>query len=74
MLLPLKLKRLERGLSQYALSLLCGVSQVKICYAEKGYPALNPRQKDAIAKVFDCSITELFPVEQEEKGKTWSPV
>lgn len=61
MLHPLKLRRLERGLSQHALSFISGVSQVRICYAEKGFPALNDRQKEAVAKALQCNLEELFP-------------
>jgi hypothetical protein len=45
MLHPLKLKRLEKGLSQHALSFISGVPQVRICYAEKGFPVMNDKQK-----------------------------
>ena len=63
MLLPLKLKRLEKNLSQHALSFLSGVPQVKICYAEKGYPTLNEKQKEAIVKVLECDVEDIFPAE-----------
>lgn len=58
---PLKLKRLEQGFSQHALSYETGVPQVRICYAEKGYPALNQKQKELLAKTLGASLQELFP-------------
>jgi transcriptional regulator with XRE-family HTH domain len=58
---PLKLKRLEQGLSQHALSFETGVPQVRICYAEKGYPALNEKQKELLAKALGVTPQELFP-------------
>jgi len=66
MLHPLKLKRLEQGLSQHALSFLSGVPQVKICYGERGFPSLNERQKEALAKALGCHVEDLFP-ESEKK-------
>ena len=64
MLHPLKLKRLEKGLSQHALSFLSGVPQVKICYAEKGYPSLKRPQKEALAKALGVQVEDLFVVER----------
>ena len=58
---PLKLKRLEQGLSQHALSFETGVPQVRICYAEKGYPALNEKQKELLAKALGVTPQDLFP-------------
>ena len=60
MLHPLKLKRLEKGLSQHALSFISGVPQVRICYAEKGFPTLNDKQKEALAEALECSVQDLF--------------
>lgn len=61
MLHPLKLKRLEQGLSQHALSFISGIPQFRICYAEKWYPAFNDRRKKSLAKIFKCSPEEFFP-------------
>jgi len=66
MLHPLKLKRLEKSLSQYTLSFLSGVPQVKICYAEKGFPSLNEEQKEALAKALECGVEELFPTKEAQ--------
>ena len=60
MLHPLKLRRLEKGLSQHALSFISGVPQVRICYAEKGFPALSDKQKEVLSKALKCSIQDLF--------------
>jgi transcriptional regulator with XRE-family HTH domain len=62
---PLKLKRLEKGLSQHALSFETGVPQVRICYAEKGYPALNQKQKELLAKILECKPEDLFPLQTQ---------
>ena len=65
MLHPMKLRRLEQGLSQHALSFISGVPQVRICYAEKGFPSLNERQKEALAKVLGCGIEDLFSTDRK---------
>lgn len=72
MLHPLKLKRLEKGLSQHALSFISGVPQVRICYAEKGFPALNHKQKEALAKALKCPIQNLFSGDYEKKHEDQS--
>jgi transcriptional regulator with XRE-family HTH domain len=68
MLHPLRLKRLEEGMSQHALSFRSGVAQMKICYAEKGFPSLKDREKEALAKALDCDIKELFPTEEQNEN------
>jgi len=61
MLHPLKLNRLEKGLTQYDLSLLSGIPQVRLSYAERGYPVLNPKQKEVLSRFFNSTLSELFP-------------
>ncbi len=61
---PLKLRRLEKGLSQHALSYLTGVPQYRICYAEKGYPALKQGEKGRLAKALEVKPEDLFPLEK----------
>ena len=70
MLPILKIKRLERGLSQYALYLLSGVPQARICYAEKGFPSLNEKHKKALANSLGCTVDELFPPTEERRMRT----
>lgn len=63
----LRLKRLERGWSQYHVSFSTGVPQVRISYSERGYPALTKKQKQTLADFFELSIEELFPREDAKK-------
>lgn len=63
MLSTLKLKRLEQGMTQFDLALRSGVSQVKISYAERGYPALNEKQKEGLAKALGVRMEEIWPEE-----------
>ena len=58
---PLRYQRLEKGWSQYHLSFLTGIAQVKISYAERGYPMLSIKQKEKIAKALNCKVTDIFP-------------
>lgn len=64
---PLKLKRLERGLTQYALSYGASahganISPSYISLWEKGYPVLKLHHKKAIADFLGVkNVKELFP-------------
>ena len=58
---PLRLERLRKGLTQYALAELSGVAQVRISYAERGYNCLKKIQKEALAKALDSTVEKLFP-------------
>lgn len=60
MINPLKLKRLEKGMTQYQVAYATGVPQVKLSYAERGYPALTLKQKLLLVDYFNSSIEELF--------------
>ncbi len=60
---PLRLRRLEKGWSQYHVAFSTGVPQVRISYAERGYPALTDKQKKILADFFKLPEKELFPVE-----------
>lgn len=64
-LTPLRLKRLERGLTQYSLFYLSKVPQNYISLAEKGYPILKKDHKEKIAKALQVKIEEIFPSESK---------
>jgi transcriptional regulator with XRE-family HTH domain len=72
MIHPLRLQRLQKGISQYHLAWELGIPQVRISYAERGYPSLTDRQKDRLADYFGTSVDDLFPaaakIESDEKG------
>ena len=65
---PLRLRRLERNWSQYHLAFQTGVHQVRISYAERGYPILTPKEKRKIAECLDSSVEELFPPSAVHRG------
>ena len=70
MLSPLKLKRLEKSFTQYALHLLSGVPQARISYAERGYlQALKPGQWERIAEALGCETKEILPQGCRLEGK-----
>jgi transcriptional regulator with XRE-family HTH domain len=66
----LRIKRLEKGLSQYELAHLAGLSQPKICYAEQGLATLKKDQKKRIAKILGISVASIW--EGVERNKTSS--
>lgn len=64
---PLRLKRLEKGLTQYSLYYLTKVPQSYISLAEKGFPVLKKDHKEKIAKALQVKIEEIFPMKCEEQ-------
>ena len=71
---PLRLKRLERGLTQYSLYSLTKVPQPYISLAEKGFPILKKDHMEKIAKALGVEVEEIFPKEmgsrKDSNGKT----
>jgi len=67
---PLRFQRFKRGWSQYHLAFLTGVPQVKISYAERGYPALTTEQQKRIAEIFGSPREKLFPDKEAELEQT----
>jgi transcriptional regulator with XRE-family HTH domain len=65
MLLPLRLKRLEKGLTQYELHLISGVTHSRISYGERGFPCLTLNHKEKLAKALGLRPQDIFP---ESKG------
>ena len=61
MLNPLRLKRLELGVTQMALSFKCNVPSTYISLYERGYPILKTVHKERIAKALGVNVQELFP-------------
>ena len=56
----LKKLRTDRGISQYRLSELSGVSQAMIGYAERGQKNLTVPKAEKIAKALGCTLQELY--------------
>jgi transcriptional regulator with XRE-family HTH domain len=57
---PLRLARLKKGYSQQGLSILSGIPQVALSYAERGYEnALRPDQWQRIAEILETTPDKL---------------
>lgn len=56
---PLKLARLERGLTQLDVYLLTGISSPRISLAERGLIKLRPKETDALAKELRVSRAKI---------------
>lgn len=56
----LKARRREHGIRQADLAKKVGVSQSLISHVERGRRRLSRRQVQRVAKILDCSATELL--------------
>ena len=61
MLNPLRLRRLELGLTQIDLAIKTHVPHSYISLQERGYPTLKKAHKEKIARALGTTIDELFP-------------
>jgi transcriptional regulator with XRE-family HTH domain len=61
----LRLKRLEKGITQFSLHYRTKIPQSYISLAENGYPTLKRHHMEKIAKVLGASVEEIFPTEQK---------
>ena len=63
-LTPLKLKRMERGIRQWRLASLVGISQTELSYYEQARRRCPADLRHKIAEILECSVDVLFPSEQ----------
>ena len=57
---PLKLARLEQGLSQWAVARETGIHQSTISLYEQGYKDPKPEHKETLAKLYGKEVRELW--------------
>ena len=57
---PLKLTRMEIGLSQWAVAKETGIHQSTISLYEMGYKDPNPEHKETLAKLYGKKVEELW--------------
>jgi transcriptional regulator with XRE-family HTH domain len=57
---PLKLARLEKGLSQWQVSIATGISQSTISLYEQEYRKPKPEHKEALAKAYGKQVEDLW--------------
>ena len=57
---PLKVARLEKGLSQWEVARETGIHQSTISVYEKGYKDPKPEHKETLAKLYGKKVEELW--------------
>jgi DNA-binding XRE family transcriptional regulator len=57
----LKEIRLKNGFTQYELGRLIGKYQTRIWHIENGYYPAKQWEKEALAKVLDVAVNDIFP-------------
>lgn len=63
----LKMKRLEKGLSQHQLSIKARLGGSAICRIEgKETKKIHPLRAQEIAKVLECDVHEIFNKEEQK--------
>lgn len=63
----LKMKRLEKGLSQHQLSIKAGLGGSAICRIEgKETKKIHPLRAQEIAKVLGCDVHEIFNKKEQK--------
>ena len=69
MVTALKVERLRKGIQQWRLASLVGISQAELSHYEVGRKECPMELRDKIAKILECSVETLFPA-TEEKAST----
>jgi len=65
MVTELKLERIKRGMKQWRLASLVGISQTELSHYEVGRRRCPADLRYKIAEILGTSVDELFPKEQE---------
>ena len=66
MVTALKVERLRKGIQQWRLASLVGISQAELSHYEVGRKECPMELRDKIAKILECSVDTLFPVSEEK--------
>lgn len=66
MVTALKVERLRKGIQQWRLASLIGISQAELSHYEVGRKECPVELRDKIAKILECSVDTLFPVSEEK--------
>lgn len=59
--ISLRLRRIQRGLSQAALAKSAGISQQLMSKLEKGTIAMSPERAQSLAAILGCRAVDLLP-------------
>jgi transcriptional regulator with XRE-family HTH domain len=68
MVTALKVERIRKGIKQWRLASLLGISQAELSHYETGRRTCPKELQDKIAKVLECSGETLFPASEEKTG------
>ena len=66
MVTALKVERMRKGIQQWRLASLVGISQAELSHYEVGRKECPMELRDKIAKILECSVDTLFPVSEEK--------
>jgi len=66
MVTALKVERIRKGIKQWRLASLLGMSQAELSHYETGRRPCPKELQDKIAKVLECSVETLFPASEEK--------
>ena len=66
MVTALKVERLRKGIQQWRLASLIGISQAELSHYEVGRKECPVELRDKIAKILECSVETLFPATEEK--------
>ena len=62
----LKIERVRKGMRQWRLASLVGISQTELSHYETGRRPCPADLQDKIAKMLECSVETLFPATEEK--------
>ena len=65
-LTPLKLRRMEKGIKQWRLASLIGISQTELSYYEQARRRCPADLRYKIAKILETPVDKLFPEEANQ--------
>jgi len=66
MVTALKVERVRKGIKQWRLASLVGISQAELSHYETGRRPCPADLQGKIAEVLECSVETLFPVAEEK--------
>jgi transcriptional regulator with XRE-family HTH domain len=66
MVTALKIERMRKGVRQWRLASLVGISQAELSHYEIGRKQCPVDLRDKIAKVLECPTETLFPADEEK--------
>lgn len=63
----LRMKRVEKGLTQYELERKTGIKQARLSLIENGFRAPKRSEQKTLAEVLDCTVEEIASPDWEAR-------